>query len=328
MHAPTLKPNPNPNPSRGCVAPTWPSRRRGPLKSRCVLLLAGRWVYKNSKLSGSDNFERWYRGASRMVKSSVRENIQQPIEHLVREATTQLKRPEAVVKEADVRVDRDSLHRMLQEFEGDHGDKARQGDGDWGDVSDEDVRRMALLMAVYESELKRPVSSLVKGNLMRSLLIQIQKLKVDAGTAMLELNSVMRSQELTLALVAALPALVVVASVTSAFYSVLAPTPPDFKRMAHSARMQAIALERALLLAGKGNVSQEEGEGILLLLTSRLHFKLDKLFTRSGRMSHARRVEWEMIQEDLDHLEDTVCPLATKLATIQRMMRSYAALAV
>jgi len=45
-------------------------------------------------------------------------------------------------------------------------------------------------------------------------------------------------------------------------------------------------------------------------------------------MSHARRVEWEMIQEDLDHLEDTVCPLATKLATIQRMMRSYAALAV
>jgi hypothetical protein len=47
---------------------------------------------------------------------------------------------------------------------------------------------MAAVMACYEAELRQPIRNLVAGDLARTLLIQVQRLKVDTEAAMLELD--------------------------------------------------------------------------------------------------------------------------------------------
>lgn len=48
-------------------------------------------------------------------------------------------------------------------------------------------------MSKYESELKDPVRNLLLGQLARSLLIQVQRLKLDTEAAMLELDQILRA---------------------------------------------------------------------------------------------------------------------------------------
>ncbi len=56
---------------------------------------------------------------------------------------------------------------------------------------------------------------------------QLQKLKVDTEAAMLELDQIMRQNELTIAVVAALPALAVAGFALAALRAWLTPSPPD-----------------------------------------------------------------------------------------------------
>lgn len=129
-------------------------------------------------------------------------------------------------------------------------------------------------MTAYEHGLTKPFRGVLSGVLVRSLLIQVQKLKVDAGIAMLELDTVLRSQELTLALIAALPALALVGSVASGVRLMVSPSAPDRKRMARPARLAAVSLEKGLLSAVQlegqaSDVTIAEARGLALLLASR-----------------------------------------------------------
>lgn len=158
-------------------------------------------------------------------------------------------------------------------------------------------------------------------------------MQVDVGTSMLELDSVMRSQELTLALMAAFPAFIVVGSLVGGAYSLLSPTPPDFKRLALRARMEAIALERALQEAVQvealgWDTMAAESRGMLILQTARLHTALFRLYSTAGIRSARQREEWGAIREDVRRLQDHYADLSLKLATLQRMTRCYKAFAV
>lgn len=51
-----------------------------------------------------------------------------------------------------------------------------------------------------------PIKNALGGELVRALLIQIQKLKLDIETAMLELDQILRANEINFAILAALPA--------------------------------------------------------------------------------------------------------------------------
>ena len=68
---------------------------------------------------------------------------------------------------------------------------------------------MEELMKDYEEELKNPIKGMISGNLMRSMLIQVQKLKVHTEAAMLTMDQILASNELTIAATAALPAIAI-----------------------------------------------------------------------------------------------------------------------
>ena len=57
--------------------------------------------------------------------------------------------------------------------------------------------------------------------------MQVQKLKVDMESAMLEMDQILKSNELSIALVAAIPALIVAGAVTMLIVRWLTPRPPD-----------------------------------------------------------------------------------------------------
>lgn len=101
--------------------------------------------------------------------------------------------------------DLDSLERMVLSFAKDSGvdnqneleiigSRALQGD-------------LKFVLESYEQDLRHPIYSITTGALIRPLLIQIQKAKVDAALALSALDTLLRSNELNFAFLAVLPIL-------------------------------------------------------------------------------------------------------------------------
>lgn len=78
-------------------------------------------------------------------------------------------------------------------------------------LSDEQVHQavalgdMTVVMLNYEQEIRRPLCSLASGDLVRSLLIQLQKTKVDGGLAITGIDKLLKLQQLLFGVVSALP---------------------------------------------------------------------------------------------------------------------------
>ncbi|KAF9512937.1 hypothetical protein BS47DRAFT_1297082, partial [Hydnum rufescens UP504] len=69
---------------------------------------------------------------------------------------------------------------------------------------------LSTVLKIYEGDIKSPLRSAMSGTLVRSLLIQIQKAKVDIDFALAGIDKLLRSQELTFGFVGVAPSLAVV----------------------------------------------------------------------------------------------------------------------
>ena len=125
---------------------------------------------------------------------------------------------------------------------------------------------MARLMRAYEAELRNPIRSflLPGGQLARCLLIQLQKVKVDSAGALLEMDQVLRANELSLAATAAVPALAAVwllgIGARRALFSRSGAPPPDPRRAAAPLRSAFADAEDALVLLAAAEEEEEEEE--------------------------------------------------------------------
>ncbi|GMF18287.1 unnamed protein product [[Candida] boidinii] len=66
------------------------------------------------------------------------------------------------------------------------------------------------VMIGYETDLKKPVKSMILGDMIRNLLIQIQKAKVDGTIALSGIDKILKSQELVFGIVAASPSCLII----------------------------------------------------------------------------------------------------------------------
>lgn len=66
------------------------------------------------------------------------------------------------------------------------------------------------VMSAYEKQLSSPISSAITGKLIRTLLIQVQKSKVDLEVALSGIDQLLQSQQLVFGLVAAFPAILTI----------------------------------------------------------------------------------------------------------------------
>lgn len=76
---------------------------------------------------------------------------------------------------------------------------------------------LKLTLSFTTFSLQSPVSSLIKGSLLRSLLIQIQKSKVDIELAMSGIDKLLKSQQLLFGAVGIAPAMVILWGIKNGF---------------------------------------------------------------------------------------------------------------
>jgi nuclear-control-of-ATPase protein 2 len=114
----------------------------------------------------------------------------------------------AIMSKRSLEGDRESLQRMVIEFAMDEnkslsaaeiGDiKAKVQEGD-----------LTAVLKAYERDMAKPFMGAVRGNLIRALLVQIQKTKVDVEVAMGGIDALLKSQELVFGFIALTPGILV-----------------------------------------------------------------------------------------------------------------------
>ncbi|RMZ78897.1 hypothetical protein DV738_g3583, partial [Chaetothyriales sp. CBS 135597] len=117
----------------------------------------------------------------------------------------------AIMSKESLTADRDSLERMVVDFAVAHPDngvqyteqqigelRARVREGDLSPV-----------LRAYEREMQTPIRSAVTGHLVQTLLIQIQKTKVDVEVAIGGIDSLLKSQELLFGFVGIAPGVLI-----------------------------------------------------------------------------------------------------------------------
>ncbi|KAJ4840616.1 hypothetical protein Tsubulata_020918 [Turnera subulata] len=164
------------------------------------LSICSLWLLRHSRMMGSSDLDNWVREARDSTYGFFHDHVEQPLLSIRDELfETFKKRDKGVMDVEEVQLTANSLHRMLLAFS-----EQTKGQKFPDDASDQ--KMLEIVMARYEKELSHPIQNLVNGELARALLIQVQKLKLDIETAMLELDQILKANEINFAVLAALPA--------------------------------------------------------------------------------------------------------------------------
>lgn len=100
----------------------------------------------------------------------------------------------SVARAATLEADMATLERMIMEF----NRETANGEG------------YSMLMSSYERDIKHPIKAALWGDLIRLILIQIQKTKVDVELAMASLDRLLQANELNFELIAILPVMALI----------------------------------------------------------------------------------------------------------------------
>lgn len=121
----------------------------------------------------------------------------------------------AIMSKESLKGDRDSLERMVIDFAVDKPEASDMGSEALTEAQIEQIRAkvregdLTPVLRAYEKALRSPVRGAVTGGLVRSLLIQVQKTKVDVEVALNGIDSLLKSQELVFGFVGLTPGILV-----------------------------------------------------------------------------------------------------------------------
>ncbi|KAH8681463.1 ATP synthase regulation protein NCA2-domain-containing protein [Xylariales sp. PMI_506] len=121
----------------------------------------------------------------------------------------------AIMSKDSLRADRESLERMVVEFALDKPEAAT-GIASLSESQVAEIRAkvregdVTPILRAYEKDLRTPFIGAIRGDLVRTLLIQVQKTKVDVEVAMAGIDSLLKSQELVFGFVGLTPGILVV----------------------------------------------------------------------------------------------------------------------
>ncbi|KAJ1973043.1 Nuclear control of ATPase protein 2 [Dimargaris xerosporica] len=296
----------------------------------------GQWL-QELKLATQDYLHDWVLVPLRKVWETIRHSD-----------STQL----ALMSTDSLATDFASLERMVLNFA-----QAHQSLTGHTNNSGEDLlaRRQALIDQVhhgdlsvilrsYEHSLQNPIRNALFGDLIQTLLIQVQKTKVDIQLAMSSLDKLLKANELNFAFLAVAPALVVTYFVGSQLRALWV------RSRGRSGRQSGVHIrlilrdvERLLNLHDAGHESQRgekipfEIQGYVLCLTNRLRDWAQQLPNSSSTTAFAiplvdallplSKPELPYLRrhflQDVRDLEDAQLSCHQRIQTIRRMHQTY-----
>ncbi|KAL4203310.1 hypothetical protein AMTRI_Chr01g127210 [Amborella trichopoda] len=275
------------------------------------------WILRHSSLMGSSDIDNWIREAKESTIGFWKDHVESPILSIRDELfETFRKRHKGMMELEEVQLTATSLHRMLLAF-------TEQIKGYKLPENSSDQEMLEIVMARYEKELMHPIQNLMGGELARLFLIQIQKLKLDIETVMLELNQILRANEINLAVLAALPAFFM-----SVGLGMLVRAWIKQDKGAEGRGKVARIQRRLLLVDAEKQImhfqicmdrGQEEGAlqsfGLMLLTLNLLYKVVER---------HARETgEWSSLRQDIIDLAKPGLQTGYKLTITSRMGRMY-----
>ncbi|VVB14266.1 unnamed protein product [Arabis nemorensis] len=275
------------------------------------------WLLRHSSLMGSSDIDNWIRDAKEATMSFFSDHVEQPMLAIRDELfDTFRKRHKGVMETEEVQLTQDSLHRMLRNF-CEQATREKVPD----DASDQQM--LEVVMNRYEKELVHPIHNLLSGELARGLLIQVQKLKLDIETAMLELDQILRANEINFAILAALPAFFL----SLVMLTLLRTWLKQDSRAQGRGRIARIH-RRLLVVEIEKRIMQyqsyiEQGRdkdaetvfGLLIYSLERLYRVVENPAKASG--------EWDFVKQDLIELGKPQQQTSYKLTVTQRLVRVY-----
>ncbi|KAI4308238.1 hypothetical protein L6164_031335 [Bauhinia variegata] len=275
------------------------------------------WVLQHSSLMGSSDIDNWIREAKDSTVSFFKDHVEQPLLSIRDELfETFRKRHQGIMDLEEVQLTSNSLHRMLLAFsEHTKGQKFPEN------ASDQEM--LEIVMTRYEKELTHPLTSLVSGELARALLIQVQKLKLDIETAMLELNQILRANEINFAILAALPAFFL-----SLFLVMVVRAWVKQDKKAEGRGRVARIQRRLLVVEVEKRIMQyqtyiEQGlEKDAQCMFGLVLYSLDRLY-HSVKWHAIATGEWQCLREDIIYLARPGLQTPYKLTVTTRLQRVY-----
>ncbi|XP_076926102.1 protein DGS1, mitochondrial-like [Bidens hawaiensis] len=277
------------------------------------------WLLRHSRLTGSSDIDNWISNAKESVTVFMTDHVEQPLIAIRDELfETFRKRHRGVMELEEVQLTSNSLHRMLLAF-------SEQTKGQKFPENASDQEMLEIVMGryyVFESILP-PFQNLLGGELARAMLIQIQKLKLDIETAMLELNQILRANEINFAILAALPAFflsLVVLMLLRAWFK--QDTRAEGKgRIARVQRRLLIAEVEKRIMQFQSRIDQGLEKDAQCMYGLVL-YTLDRLYRAVEAQAKATG-EWQCLRQDISDLGKPNLQTAHKLMVTSRMERMY-----
>lgn len=275
------------------------------------------WLLRHSKLMGSPDIDNWIKEAKDSTQSFWNDHVEQPILAIRDELfETFRKRQKGVMEREEVQLTADSLHRMLLAF-------SEQTVGKKFEETASDQEMLEIVMVRYEKELMHPIQGLVGGELVRSLLIQVQKLKLDIEEAMLELDQILRANEINFAILAALPAFfmsLIIAMLVRAWFKRDTRAEGRGRVARIQRRLLLVEIERAIkqFQSCKDQGLENDADcmyGLVLCFLDSLYCAVE---------GHAKETgEWICLRQDIIDLAKPDLKSEYKLSIASRMERVY-----
>ncbi|KAI9731088.1 MAG: Nuclear control of ATPase protein 2 [Claussenomyces sp. TS43310] len=230
----------------------------------------------------------------------------------------------AIMSKESLKGDRDSLERMVVDFAIENPEAANYGSGPLSETHISEIRAkvkegdLTPVLRAYEKDLRSPLMGTVRGDLVRTLLIQVQKTKVDVEVAISGIDSLLKSQELVFGFVGLTPGVLVCIGVLRYLGGVFGSRKGHRKgRQAGQSVRVLRNIDRILSLSTpstNGMLSYKD-HGLLLCEVHVLRRHAEKLFPGEIRREFL---------EDVNELADIRIGIDRQLQVVQRIRWAYA----
>lgn len=232
----------------------------------------------------------------------------------------------AIMSRDSLKADRESLERMVVDFAMDKPALAGV-DSPLTEAQVAEIRAkvkegdVTPVLKAYEKDLRQPFVGAVRGDLVRSLLIQVQKTKVDLEVAISGIDSLLKSQELVFGFVGLTPGILVSIAVLSYLRGVLQGNARGVRRRGERVGRCVRTLRNIDRIFSEATPSQNnllsyKDHG---LLVTEVHILRN--LVRNGKMM-PREIEGEFL-EDLDDLAN-VKGIQIQVRALERIRWAYA----
>ncbi|KAH9468578.1 hypothetical protein Pst134EA_009113 [Puccinia striiformis f. sp. tritici] len=235
----------------GFFARNWPWLVSLPVFSYALSSVA--YSYRSKILDG-------VRDAKETLKGFISGWVIRPVEDIIQTLRAGQEGTLAIMTKDSLAPELNSLERMVVEF---GRDKLKWKEDDLAKLS-ESVKEgnLTSVLKVWEQEIKAPIRSAITGSLIRVLLIQIQKVKVDLSLAMDGIQSVLRSQSLTFGAIGVAPSMLICFMFGKMFSSLIRQrigvVGKGTKAVRKDVRIAMRRMERTLLLITSNPVADQD----------------------------------------------------------------------